>query len=95
MGSNRIVQNDVTNSRFNTGNQFYVDSNINFNFSVCQWQEIKEELKEQELFLKLVTNYLGTVDEEKQNEFSDTEEEHPPLTESKEDNLYTDFEEAP
>ena len=58
-------------------------------------QEIKEELKEQELFLKLVTNYLGTVDEETQNELSDTEEEHPPLTESKEDNLYTDFEEAP
>jgi len=58
-------------------------------------QEIKEELKEQELFLKLVTNYLGTVDEEKQNEFSETEEEHPPLTESKEDNLYSDFEEAP
>ena len=58
-------------------------------------QEIKEELKEQEVFLKLVTNYLGTVDKEMQNEFSETEEDHPPLTESKEDNLYTDFEEAP
>jgi hypothetical protein len=58
-------------------------------------QEIKEELKEQELFLKLVTNYLGTADEENQDEFSETEEEHPPLTETKEDNLYTDFEEAP
>lgn len=58
-------------------------------------QEIKEELKEQEVFLKLVTNYLGTVDQEKQAEFSETEEDHPPLTESKEDNLYTDFEEAP
>ena len=58
-------------------------------------QEIKEELKEQEVFLKLVTNYLGTVGEEKQNKFSETEEDHPPLTESKEDNLYTDFEEAP
>ncbi|MBP7213049.1 MAG: hypothetical protein KBA03_02335 [Anaerolineaceae bacterium] len=58
-------------------------------------QEIKEELKEQELFLKLVTNYLGTVDEETQAESSKAEEEHPPLTESKEDNLYTDFEEAP
>ena len=58
-------------------------------------QEIKEELKEQELFLKLVTYYLGTADEENQDEFSETEEEHPPLTETKEDNLYTDFEEAP
>lgn len=58
-------------------------------------QEIKEELKEQELFLKLVTNYLGTADEELQAESSEAEEEHPPLTESKEDNLYTDFEEAP
>lgn len=58
-------------------------------------QEIKEELKEQELFLKLVTNYLGTADEEQQSEFSEMEEDHPPLTESKEDNLYTDFEEAP
>ncbi len=58
-------------------------------------KEIEEELKEQELFLKLVTNYLGTADEKKQNEFSETEEGHSPLTETKEDNLYTDFEEAP
>ena len=58
-------------------------------------KEIEEELKEQEVFLKLVTNYLGTVDQEKQNEFSETEEDQPQLTETKENNLYTDFEEAP
>jgi hypothetical protein len=59
-------------------------------------QKAQEELKEQEVFLKLVSNYLDVSDKTKQAEaVEEAEEAKLVVTETDEGDFYTDFEEAP
>ena len=55
----------------------------------------QERLEEEEVFLKLITNYLETSGERAQENTSEAGEEELVVVEPEDDSSYTDFEEAP
>ncbi len=52
-------------------------------------------LEDEDVFLKLITNYLKTSGEQAQEDTPETEEEELPVAEPEDDRSYADFEEAP
>ena len=52
-------------------------------------------LEDEDVFLKLITNYLKTSDEQAQEDTPETEEEELPVAEPEDERSYADFEEAP
>ena len=52
-------------------------------------------LEDEDVFLKLITNYLKTSGEQAQEDTPETEEEELPVAEPEDERSYADFEEAP